>query len=105
MDLNHAARCLDKLGNPVRLEIFRLLVRAGPEGLAVGEIQEHLEIPASTLSHHVSHLVNAGLLHQERDSRILRCTPNYQLMEDLVRFLTKECCLGVEKPKARSKAG
>lgn len=105
MDLNHAARCLDKLGNPVRLEIFRLLVRAGPEGLAVGEIQEHLEIPASTLSHHVSHLVNAGLLHQERDSRILRCTPNYQLMEDLVRFLTKECCLGVDKPKVRKKAG
>ena len=105
MELNHAARCLDKLGNPVRLEIFRLLVRAGSEGLAVGEIQEHLEIPASTLSHHVSHLVNAGLVHQERDSRILRCTPNFALMEELVAFLTKQCCVGVSKPKLRSKAG
>ena len=105
MDLKHAARCLDKLGNPVRLEIFRLLVRAGPKDLAVGEIQEHLEIPASTLSHHISHLVNAGLLHQKRDSRILRCTPNYQLMKELIGFLTKECCLGLEKPEARKKAG
>ena len=105
MELNYAARCLDKLGNPVRLEVFRLLVRAGPEGLAVGEIQEHLEIPASTLSHHVSHLVNAGLVRQERDSRILRCTPNFALMEELVAFLTEECCIGVSKPKTRSKAG
>lgn len=105
MELNHAARCLDKLGNPVRLEVFRLLVRAGPEGLAVGEIQEHLEIPASTLSHHVSHLVNAGLVRQERDSRILRCTPNFALMEELVAFLTEECCIGLPKAKTRSKAG
>lgn len=105
MELNHAARCLDKLGNPVRLEVFRLLVRAGPEGLAVGEIQEHLEIPASTLSHHVSHLVNAGLVRQERDSRILRCTPNFGLMEELVAFLTEECCVGVSRFKARSQAG
>ena len=105
MELNHAARCLDKLGNPVRLEVFRLLVRAGPEGLAVGEIQEHLEIPASTLSHHVSHLVNAGLVRQERDSRMLRCTPNFALMEELVAFLTEECCAGVSKARTRSKAG
>ena len=105
MNLQHAARCLDKLGNPVRLEIFRLLVRAGPEGLAVGEIQDHLGIPASTLSHHVSHLVNAGLVQQERDSRTLLCTPNYDLMQQLVDFLTKECCAGIANPKARKDAG
>jgi ArsR family transcriptional regulator len=96
MELNRAARCLEKLGNPTRLAIFRLLVRAGPEGLAVGAIQEHLVIPASTLSHHVAHLVQAGLVHQERAGRVLRCTPNYQLMDRLVGFLREECCQGVE---------
>ena len=62
MNLNHAARCLEKLGNPTRLEIFRLLVKAGDGGLAVGEVQEHLGVPASTLSHHMAHLVNVGLV-------------------------------------------
>ena len=104
MDLNHAARCLDKLGNPVRLEIFRLLVRAGRDGLAVGEIQDHLAIPASTLSHHISHLVNAGLIRQARESRVLRCTPNFGLMEDLIGFLTEQCCVGVGAPKGRRQA-
>ena len=62
MNIDQAAKCLEKLGNPTRLEIVRLLVRAGEEGLSVGEIQEHLDIPASTLSHHVAHLANAGLI-------------------------------------------
>ena len=70
MDRNHAARCLEKLGNPTRLEIFRLLVRAGAKGLAVGELQAHLNIPASTLSHHVAQLVNVGLVAQERQGRL-----------------------------------
>ena len=76
MQTAHAARCLEKLGNPTRLEIFRLLVRAGSEGLAVGEIQDHLGIPASTLSHHLAHLVHVGLVHQAREGRVLRCTPD-----------------------------
>ncbi len=54
MTPQYAARCLEKLGNPTRLEVFRLLVKAGPDGLAVGEIQEHLSIPPSTLSHHLA---------------------------------------------------
>ena len=102
MDVREAATCLEKLGNPTRLEIVRLLVRAGPGGLAVGEIQEHLAIPASTLSHHILHLVSAGLLRQEREGRILRCTLNYDLMQALVDMLTEECCAGVT---ARRKAG
>lgn len=96
-----AARCLEKLGNPTRLEVFRLLVRAGPDGLSVGEIQEHLDIPGSTLSHHVAHLVNAGLVHQEREGRVLRCRPDYALMDALVRFLTEQCCSGVVPARAR----
>ena len=100
MNSETAARMLAELGNTTRLEIFRLLVRAGPDGLPVGEIQEHLGIPASTLSHHLSHLVNAGLVHQRRDGRILRCTPNYALIGQVVEFLTEQCCAGVERPDA-----
>ena len=105
MEHSKAARCLEKLGNATRLEIFRLLVRAGPAGLAVGEIQEHLEIPGSTLSHHVSHLVNAGLVHQQREGRVLRCTPNFPLIDQVVRFLTDECCAGVGARVPKRKAG
>lgn len=104
MDLNHAARCLEKLGNPTRLEAYRLLVRAGPEGLAVGEIQDYLGVPASTLSHHLSHLVNAGLVEQTREGRVLRCRPNYQQMERLLGFLSEECCQGVAAPRSRRAA-
>ena len=99
-----AARCLEKLGNPIRLEVYRLLVRAGPDGLAVGEIQEHLGTPGSTLSHHISHLVNVGLVHQRREGRVLRCTPNYALMSQVVAFLTEECCLGVGHTAGAEKA-
>lgn len=100
MDARHAARCLEKLGHPTRLEVFRLLVRAGPDGLTVGEIQEHLGIPGSTLSHHIAHLVNAGLVHQEREGRVLRCRPDYAVMDRLVGFLTEQCCAGVAPARA-----
>ncbi len=105
MELDQAANCLEKLGNPTRLEIVRLLVRAGPQGLAVGAVQRHLGIPASTLSHHILHLVSAGLVRQEREGRVLRCTPNYDLLRDLVAMLTEECCAGVPEKRARKKAG
>lgn len=105
MELQHAARCLEKLGNPTRLEIFRLLVRAGETGLAVGRIQDHLGIPASTLSHHLSHLVNVGLVSQERESRVLRCKPNFKLMGQLVDFLGEECCAGVAVTNPKQEAG
>lgn len=105
MEINQAARCLEKLGNPTRLEVFRLLVRAGPEGLPVGEIQDQLGIPASTLSHHIGHLVNVGLVRQERQGRQLICRPDFSLMDGLIDFLTAECCMLVDKPKAQRDAG
>ena len=100
MELNQAARCLEKLGNPIRLGIFRLLVRAGNDGLSVGEIQDHLGVPASTLSHHVAHLVNVGLVAQERQGRQLICRPDFTLMDGLIDFLTAECCMLADKPAA-----
>jgi len=96
---------LEKLGNPTRLEIFRLLVRAGPTGVSVGEIQDRLNIPGSTLSHHISHLVNAGLVNQEREGRVLRCTPNFDLMNQVMEFLISECCTGVGQAAGVKKAG
>ena len=100
MELDHAASCLEKLGSPARLGIFRLLVKAGDTGLSVGEIQDHLGIPASTLSHHISKLASVGLLSQTREGRVLRCSPNWQKMDDLIGFLTAECCVLAE-PKAK----
>ena len=102
MDLDHAARCLEKLGHPTRLRIIRLLVRAGPDGLSVGAVKEHLGIPASTLSHHIVHLVSAGLIGQERRGRILRCTANYPLLDSVVTLLTEECCTGLTAVRKRA---
>ncbi|HSR71760.1 MAG TPA: metalloregulator ArsR/SmtB family transcription factor [Kiloniellales bacterium] len=103
MDLERAAQCLETLGHPTRLAIFRLLVRAGRDGLAVGEIQERLGIPASTLSHHIAQLTGAGLVRQTREGRILRCTPDFAVMDGLLGFLTEECC--ADSPEHGRKTG
>ncbi|MCH7555577.1 MAG: helix-turn-helix transcriptional regulator [Proteobacteria bacterium] len=96
MDINQAALCLEKLGNPTRLAIVRLLVRAGDDGLPVGDIRRHMGVPASTLSHHILHLVSGGLIRQVRQGRVLRCKLDYALMQALVDMLTEECCAGVD---------
>jgi DNA-binding transcriptional ArsR family regulator len=90
---DEAARCLETLGHATRLEIFRLLVRAGHEGLPVGRIQSHLNIPPSTLSHHISQLVQTGLVRQEREGRSLICRPDFDQMDRVIAYLTDECCV------------
>lgn len=95
MTTDSAASCLAELGNPTRLAIFRLLVQAGPEGAVVGDVQRHLDIPGSTLSHHLSHLARAGLIEQQRDGRSLWCIARHTVMDDLIEFLTDECCAGL----------
>lgn len=94
MKLNYdtAASLLSQLGNQTRLKIVRELVRAGRSGMAVGEIQKKLAIPNSTLSHHINHLRNAGLIRQIRESTVLRCYIEFERIEDIVKFLTEECC-------------
>ena len=94
LNVTEAAGCLECLGNETRLAVFRLLVRAGPAGMPVGQIQSRLDIPASTLSHHIAHLVNIGLIAQQREGRTLHCLPNYARMNAVVDFLTEECCQG-----------
>lgn len=93
MKLETAALILSKIGNPTRLKIVRLLVRAGDRGLPVGTIQKKLNIPASTLTHHISHLKNANVIRQERQQATLYCIMEYQQLERLVAYLTEECCV------------
>ena len=95
MESNLAARCLEALGSPTRLEIYRLLVQAGPGGAVVGDLQERLGIPASTLSHHLSRLVRVGLITQERHSRNLVCRASYERMNGLLGYLSDNCCEGL----------
>ena len=92
MEIETAANILAKIGNPTRLQIVRLLVRAGDEGLAVGQIQKALDIPGSTLTHHISHLKSAGVIRQQRQQATLICTMEYTVLRDLVDYLTSECC-------------
>jgi len=90
--LENAAKQLEALGNPTRLSIFRTLVEAGTDGCPVGEIRDSLDIPSSTLSHHIAKLVNAGLLTQERSSRSLICRVDHSSMDSLMEFLVQNCC-------------
>ena len=96
MKLDTAANILAKIGNPTRLKIVRLLVRAGDDGLAVGSIQKKLSIPASTLTHHISNLKSAGVIRQERQQATLMCKIEYAVLSNLVKYLTEECCVDVK---------
>lgn len=92
MKLEKTAAQLEALGNPTRLRIYRVLVRAGDAGLPVGGVQERLDIPASTLSHHCRRLVEAGLITQERRGTTLICRADYPAMQALIGYLADECC-------------
>jgi len=92
MDIEQAARQLEALGNPTRLRVYRTLVRAGQNGLAVGQLQGRIGIAASTLSHHLKRLVDTGLVTQERQATTLICRAHYPSMNALLGFLADECC-------------
>jgi ArsR family transcriptional regulator, arsenate/arsenite/antimonite-responsive transcriptional repressor len=80
------------MGTEARLEIMRLLLSAHPDGLVVGEIQDELEIPNSTLSHHLDKLKTEGLIQVEREGTYLRYTANTAALQELLQFLYAECC-------------
>jgi len=92
MNIEQAAKQLEALGSPTRLQVYRTLVRAGRAGLPVGRLQERLGIAASTLSHHLHRLVLTGLVTQERQATTLICRANYPVMNELLGFLSEECC-------------
>jgi ArsR family transcriptional regulator, arsenate/arsenite/antimonite-responsive transcriptional repressor len=80
------------MGTEPRLRIMQLLLSAHPEGLVVGEIQEELNIPNSTLSHHLDKLRNEGLVKVQRESTFLRYTADTAALGELLQFLYAECC-------------
>ena len=101
MNIETAARQLEALGNPTRLQVYRTLVRAGDAGLPVGRLQDKLGIAASTLSHHLHRLILTGLVHQERQATTLICRANYPTMTELVGFLVNECCADAASASTR----
>lgn len=80
------------MGNEPRLRIMRLLLTAHPEGLVVSEIQEEIEIPSSTLSHHLDKLRTEDLVEVKREGTFLRYTTNTSALQELLQFLYAECC-------------
>lgn len=91
-DLEAAAPIFAELGNSTRLGIVRLLVRAGEDGLAVGDLQRATGVPGSTLSHHLRRLCGAGLVSQTRKGSTLRCTAEFGSIRATADFLFEECC-------------
>ncbi|MDZ7783561.1 MAG: metalloregulator ArsR/SmtB family transcription factor [Halioglobus sp.] len=94
MDHEEAAETLAELGNAHRLAIFRYLVKAGYQGASVGEIQRALDIPHSTLSHHLARMAHVDLITQRRQGRTLFSLPNYARLDAVMSYLNEECCAG-----------
>lgn len=94
MDALNAAELLAALGHESRLAIFRLLVEVGPEGINAGAIGEQLGMPPATASFHLAHLSRVGLIRGERESRFIRYSADYAVMDKLIAFLTHNCCQG-----------
>ncbi len=94
MESKSALDAFSALSNDSRLAIYRLLVQAGPDGRAAGDIADALDTPASSLSFHLAHLTRAGLIAQRRESRSLIYSANFDAMNALVAFLTENCCGG-----------
>jgi ArsR family transcriptional regulator len=95
LNLDKVARYADMfsaMGTEPRLRIMQLLLSAHPEGLVVGDIQDEIEIPNSTLSHHLDKLKNEGLVNVQRESTFLRYTANTEALQELLQFLYSECC-------------
>jgi len=92
MDTRKIASRLEALGNETRLDVFRILVRAGHDGLPVGEVQNRTGVARSTLSHHLHKLIAVGLVYQERDGTTLFCHVNFEAMDETMGFLARECC-------------
>ncbi len=94
MDKDNALEALAALGQATRLDVFRLLVRAGPDGMPAGEIARQLGLRQNTLSTHLGILTRAGLVKSAREGRIIRFTGDMAAMRSLVAFLVEDCCGG-----------
>lgn len=108
MDISTAVLNLAALAQESRLEIFRLLVQNGIEGLCVTDIGEHMSIAPATLSFHLKELTRAGLITARKESRHIYYIPNFVVMNSLLAYLTENCCGGkscdaTRAPKSKKK--
>lgn len=92
MDIQHAMIMFDALSQETRLRAFRLLVQAGTEGLAAGLLSDRLGTPHNTMSFHLSHLANAGLISFCKEGRSVIYSANFEVVQDLIGFMVKDCC-------------
>lgn len=94
MESNIALDCLNALAHESRLTLFRMLVEAGDEGMSVGELAEATEMAGATLTNHLNILRRAGMVLDERRGRVIQCRAHYAQMNQLIGFLTENCCAG-----------
>lgn len=94
MNKNTATSVFESLASGIRLDVYRLLVRIGPAGLVAGEIASALDIAPTNLSFHLKALTQANLLSSTQEGRFQRYRANMKLMQDLIVYLTEECCAG-----------
>ena len=99
METKHAVAALSAMAQETRLEALRLLVQAGPAGLAAGEIARRLDVPAPTLSFHLRALLHAGLVSAAREGRSLLYAADFARLRGLVAFLSENCCLAPTRSK------
>ena len=90
--LERHAEQLSALGHPIRLKILRFVVQAGPEGAPAGDIQTHVDLPASTLSHHLRRLSDAGVLSSRSEGTFLYYAAEYASLRGLTDYLWEDCC-------------
>jgi len=88
----NAIAALSALASAPRLAVYRLLVKRGPDGYTPSELSERLELPAPTLSFHLKGLIQSELVQSRRDGRNLHYSPNFERMNELIGFLTENCC-------------
>jgi DNA-binding transcriptional ArsR family regulator len=93
VETTKAVQTLSALAQETRLAVFRLLVEAGPEGMAAGDIAAELDLPPATLSFHLAQLANAGLVRGRQEGRFIYYAPDFGAMNGLVGFLTENCCV------------
>jgi ArsR family transcriptional regulator, arsenate/arsenite/antimonite-responsive transcriptional repressor len=103
MEKTDVVAALSALAQDNRLDVFRLLVQAGPEGLAAGQVAEELRLAPNTLTFHFDRLRVAGLISVRRDGRSMIYTARYETMNALLGFLTENCCKGAPTSRAGAK--
>lgn len=94
MNKDTATKVFESLASGIRLDVWRLLVKAGLEGMVAGQLSSELDIAPNTLSFHLKAMLHAGLVSVEQEGRFLRYRANIPLMLDLIGYLTEECCYG-----------